>query len=73
MSRLPSVQAHVAYKPVVPAEPRKSQEWFPLPSMFKLCNHERPVVEDSPTGFERDFGGVACDSRVRRWRRSNAS
>ncbi len=57
-------KAHVAYKPVTPAEPRKSQEWFPLPSMFKLCNHERPVVDDSPTSLSvalealRGFSGT---------------
>ena len=59
-----SAKAHVAYKPVTPAEPRKSQEWFPLPSMFKLCNHERPVVDDSPTSLSvalealRGFSGT---------------
>ena len=37
-------QTHVAYKPVVAAEPRKSSEWFALPSMFKLCSHERETL-----------------------------
>ena len=35
-------QAHVAYKPTVSAEPRKSSG-FALPSMFKLCSHEREI------------------------------
>ncbi|HVU89232.1 MAG TPA: hypothetical protein VHD36_18040 [Pirellulales bacterium] len=37
-------QPHVAYKPAVPAEPRKSSEWFAFPTMFKLCSHERDVA-----------------------------
>lgn len=37
-------QPHVAYKPAVSAEPRKSSEWFALPTMFKLCSHEREAV-----------------------------
>jgi len=64
------VERRVAYKPAMSTEPRKSTEWFGLPSLFKFCSHEREViVDDSAERLTRaldNLGSLSTGQSVQR-------
>ncbi|HEY4312334.1 MAG TPA: hypothetical protein VGN12_22995 [Pirellulales bacterium] len=61
-----AAQRHTVNKPVMSsdkanAESRKQQEWFALPSVFKLCNQERTaVITDEPTALSIALDDLAA-------------